>query len=61
MQRTERKEINKLDHVVTNNKRKNKNQHNGLIENEPKFDNKFVLSRDRVKIKASPFSTLHLI
>ena len=35
--------INYLDHVVTDNIKKNKNQHNDAIEYEPRFDNKFSL------------------
>ena len=44
-QTTELKEINKLYHIVTNNTKKNKNQHNDAIEYEPNFDNTFSLSR----------------
>ena len=40
---TELKEINKLDHLVTNNI-KNKDQCNDAIGYEPKFDSKFSLS-----------------
>ena len=29
---------------MTDNIKKNKNQHDGIIEYEPKFDNKFILS-----------------
>ena len=36
--------MNKLDHVVTNNIRTDKNRCNDAIENEPIFDNKFSLS-----------------
>ena len=36
--------INDLDHVMTYNIKTNKNQHNDAIENDPKFDNKFILS-----------------
>ena len=32
-----------LDHLVTYNIKKNNNQHNDAIENEPNFDNKFSL------------------
>ena len=42
-QPTERKELNKLDPIVTN-KIENKYQHNDAIEYEPKFDIKFILS-----------------
>ena len=43
-QPTELKEINDLDHVVTDTINTNKNQHNDAIENEPRFDNQFNLS-----------------
>ena len=39
------KEINILDHAVTDNIKTNKYQRNGTIENEPKFDGSFNLSR----------------
>ena len=37
-------DINGLDHVVTDNIKTNKDQHNYAIENEPTFDNSFNLS-----------------
>ena len=36
--------INKLNHVMKNNTKKNKNQHNDTIKNYPNFDNIFSLS-----------------
>ena len=46
MQRARRKEINKLDDVVTNNLNKYNNQNNEAIDNEPTLDNSsFNLSR----------------
>ena len=44
MQTTECKEINKLDHVVTNNIKKNNNENNGATEYEPRVNNKFSLA-----------------
>ena len=44
MQPTERKEINRLDYVVTNHVNKNKNKRTAVIENEPRFDNTVSLS-----------------
>ena len=43
-QPTEFKYINKLYHIVNYNIKKNKNQHNDAIKNDPRFDNKFSLS-----------------
>ena len=37
-------EINRLDHVVSDNIKTNKNQRNDAMKNEPKFDNEFSLS-----------------
>ena len=34
-----------LDHIVTDNTRKNKNHHRDAIENDPNFDSKFSLYR----------------
>ena len=39
-----RRETNILDHLVTNNTKKDKDKHNYDIENEPKFDGSFNLS-----------------
>ena len=39
MRRARRKEINKLDHVVTNNLNNYNNQNNEAIDNEPTLDN----------------------
>ena len=44
IQPTELKEINRLYNVLINNIKKNNNQHNDAIENEPKFNNIFSLS-----------------
>ena len=38
------KEINRSDHAVTDNIKKNKDQCNDAIENEPKFDSNLNLS-----------------
>ena len=35
-----RKEINRLDHVLTDNIKTNKDQHNDVIYNEPTFNTK---------------------
>ena len=41
-----------MDHVLTDNKNKNKNHRNDAIENEPKFDNAFNLySRTKDPLK----------
>ena len=44
-QTTYLKEKNKLYYVVTNNTKKNKNQHHYAIEYKPNFDDKISLSR----------------
>ena len=38
------REKNRLKHIVNNNIKKDKDQHNEAIENEPKFDSSFNLS-----------------
>ena len=41
-----KKQINTLDHIVTDNTKTNKNQHNEVTKNEQKFDNTFGLSKN---------------
>ena len=41
-QPNEHKDINKLDQVVNDNIKKNKNQHNDAIEYDPRFDSNLV-------------------
>ena len=49
-QPAERREINRSDHVVTNNIKTNSYQRYDAMENEPKFENSFNLSRGTKKI-----------
>ena len=42
---TKGKEVNNLYHIIPDNINKDNNQHNYTIENKPKFDNTFILSR----------------